>query len=1247
MWKVQPCSVSEIAAFPLTDMNPLEVPLCTELRAESASAWDLCARLAGAGADIDNPEYKALVEHFLVVVYFQLLREESRLSGEVVHQPKLKMEARLIATFSSVAAACALQSLLAKEGMQREQITQGITEMGTKRDVARAALGVSVEDAARNWCGLEPTESATLLLPGDVPVEDRRFQLELEETHPAYGTVLDGAARTLLTGKFFSHLPVLYHAREVQQYSKTCNIAVIQGATGSGKTTVLTYLILKAACEQICGQQWKQFDVAQRPRVILISQRWIAIKQATDTLKLMLQDVGFTESVASVYGRGHGSYSSGVRDVPVILGTPEAMSLAMAELQMFFPQHAVDSDRGGSAPPLLHILLDDVDVKDAALEGLAETFRYFCELGLMKMWILSANVEAVDFPAGSEFLQITARTFPILQVECEVDNRHKGDHVTTLVRTFGQVGASILFFFPGASEIDDAVTLVKKALCQDHWPGRNHGQQVNKVCVEVKQFPTSASACDIPVYQKPTFELIPVYGTGPKGNAAYVTQIRKHEGAPVVQIIFATDMLANGVTPQGTVAVVDSQTGKRPMTHGSCDFLAPMRITKAEANQRRGRTGRQCIGVCVKTTDATAYPSARQQAYTADTLAEAIFKFVVMVRSAGLTWQAICGRADSALFPAPMKDATGLQCVLFLVTQGLVVVYHKQAPSMDVLETVEAAYFRKQLEALDTTPNSSSNVAAEVGLSHLITKELVLSCYGELVRSIALPLVAARLAVLVACMCGPAHVWIAMRALVDLGMLPNDMETDAAERSTGIVAGLREDSYILQFLSGTETGLPYLRKLSPVVLEKISRFSRLFRTFMQKVGPVKIAALLGPELTALLTQRNRGYVQDEMLKSDINTENTRQLSSHVAVSIGMALHATVPRRNTAYALCSKPGHRLVLLGTGCVVMISDKGLKPATHGHLQGPIVVSAPKFEYWASHNRYNFFESDFLQILCGKSVATVHRNVQLWNNQQPKWKSCGLTIVLTDSAMSVRRVGGLDWQESMWPLIAQLYDLPPVLYIPCGGMSLDDIMVYQLWLQDMLPMLFGQEEVDYMTRVATQLSYIIVYSFTDVVEMPIDVYHEKVISTLAVLQRRCSSGATEGSNHVVLVVADPKLFKPSIPNGVQLKKAYKIVTAASMLLQLSLVDVSKVYEQYPHWRATDRLHTDAAGQDAVPFVAHLACRKMAQLMALSSPDSDHSPSHVCRGKEGCCAASHLELYLNKERSRREFDANTTVISH
>ncbi|WP_425088680.1 ATP-dependent helicase HrpB [Stappia sp.] len=320
--------------------------------------------------------------------------------------------------------------------------------------------------------------------------------------------------------------------------------AVLVAEPGAGKTTVVPLALLDAP--------WRG-ETDTQGRIILLEPRRLAARAAAQRMASLLG-----ESVGETVGlrvRLETRVSAKTRIEVVtegvftrmILDDPELSGIA-AVLFDEFHERSLDGDLG------LALALD-------AQAALREDLR---------LLIMSATIDAERIAAhldGAPVIACAGRSFPVETVYLGRDPR-KGaaDHAAMAVRkALAEERGSILVFLPGQGEIRRAADLLA-----GHLP--------------------------------PDTDLAPLYGalTGAEQTAAIhpAPQGRR-------KVVLATAIAQTSLTIEGVRVVIDSGLSRVPVYEPSTGLtrLETVRVSRAAADQRRGRAGRMEPGLCYRLWD--------------------------------------------------------------------------------------------------------------------------------------------------------------------------------------------------------------------------------------------------------------------------------------------------------------------------------------------------------------------------------------------------------------------------------------------------------------------------------------------------------------------------------------------------------------------------------------------------------------------------------------------------------------------
>jgi ATP-dependent helicase HrpB len=320
--------------------------------------------------------------------------------------------------------------------------------------------------------------------------------------------------------------------------------AVLVAEPGAGKTTVVPLALLDAP--------WRK-EAGNDGRIILLEPRRLAARAAAQRMASLLG-----ESVGETVGlrvRLETKVSAKTRIEVVtegvftrmILDDPELSGVA-AVLFDEFHERSLDGDLG------LALALD-------AQAALNEDLR---------LLIMSATIDAERISAhldGAPVISCAGRSFPVETVYLGRDPR-KGaaDQGASAVRkALSEERGSVLVFLPGQGEIRRAVDLLSGHLPADT-------------------------------------DLAPLYGalTGAEQSAAIRPAPKGRR-----KVVLATSIAQTSLTIEGVRVVIDSGLSRVPVYEPATGLtrLETVRVSRAAADQRRGRAGRMEPGLCYRLWD--------------------------------------------------------------------------------------------------------------------------------------------------------------------------------------------------------------------------------------------------------------------------------------------------------------------------------------------------------------------------------------------------------------------------------------------------------------------------------------------------------------------------------------------------------------------------------------------------------------------------------------------------------------------
>jgi ATP-dependent helicase HrpB len=314
--------------------------------------------------------------------------------------------------------------------------------------------------------------------------------------------------------------------------------AVLQAPPGAGKTTCIPLYLMNAS--------W----LAGR-KIVMLAPRRLAARAAAGRMADLLQ-----EKVGRTVGyrvRMDSRISAATRIEVVTEGVLTRMlqsdpSLEGVGLVIFDEYHerSLDADLG------LALCLDMQGVLNKEL----------------RLLVMSATIEATTVAAllgDAPVIACPGRSFP---VETRYQGRHtpvfSGDAIAAVVRSAGRSeSGSILVFLPGAAEIRQVARLLEKAGLGPEWI------------------------------------IAPLFGNLPRSaqdRAIAPASSGKRK------IVLATSIAETSLTIEGIRLVVDSGLQRVPRfdVRSGLTRLVTVPVSRASADQRRGRAGRMGPGICLR-----------------------------------------------------------------------------------------------------------------------------------------------------------------------------------------------------------------------------------------------------------------------------------------------------------------------------------------------------------------------------------------------------------------------------------------------------------------------------------------------------------------------------------------------------------------------------------------------------------------------------------------------------------------------
>src|SRR5437764_9972152 len=344
---------------------------------------------------------------------------------------------------------------------------------------------------------------------------------------------------------FDSPLPIDDALPALTAALRASNAAVLVAPPGAGKTTRVPLVLER--------EPWAQEN--NNGKILVLEPRRIAARAAADRMaKTLGERVGETVGLRVRFG----SKVSGKTRVEVItegvftrliLDDPELKGIT-AVLFDEFHERSLDADLG------LALARD-------AQQGLRED---------LKLLVMSATIDGARIAAllgNAPVIESAGRIFPVETRYAGRDSRPIEPQVAdTIVRAMRAERGSLLAFLPGAGEIRRTQALLAQAL------------------------PDSDAAIDV----------VALYGA-----LSGDEQARAIEPAPPGRrkIVLATSIAETSITIAGVRMVVDSGLARVPRYEPDVGVtrLETVRVSRAAADQRRGRAGRTEPGLCYRLWD--------------------------------------------------------------------------------------------------------------------------------------------------------------------------------------------------------------------------------------------------------------------------------------------------------------------------------------------------------------------------------------------------------------------------------------------------------------------------------------------------------------------------------------------------------------------------------------------------------------------------------------------------------------------
>jgi len=336
-------------------------------------------------------------------------------------------------------------------------------------------------------------------------------------------------------------LPIRAALPELKAALSSGSAAVLVAPPGAGKTTVVPLELL--------AEPW-----AARGKIIVLEPRRLAARAAADRMAATLGErvgdtVGFRVRMQSkVSARTRIEVVTEGVFTRMVLGDPELAGVACVIFDEFH-ERSLDADLGlALARDTQRLLREDLRllVMSATLDG-------------------AAVARLLD---GAPVVESLGRMFPVETRYLGRDDRLRIEDqiVRAVERALAEEGGSLLVFLPGQGEILRTAERLAERL------------------------------------RRPEVEIAPLYGALDPRD-----QDRAIQPAPAGKrkIVLATSIAETSLTIQGVRVVIDCGLARVPRYDPASGLtrLATVRVSRAAADQRRGRAGRTEPGACYRLWD--------------------------------------------------------------------------------------------------------------------------------------------------------------------------------------------------------------------------------------------------------------------------------------------------------------------------------------------------------------------------------------------------------------------------------------------------------------------------------------------------------------------------------------------------------------------------------------------------------------------------------------------------------------------
>ena len=395
--------------------------------------------------------------------------------------------------------------------------------------------------------------------------------------------------------EYAQSLPIDAALPELTAALRARNVAVLVAPPGAGKTTRVPLVL--------AGEDW-----AAEKKILVLAPRRLAARAAAARMAATLGEtvgatVGYRVRFASQVSRAtrievvtEGVFTRLILDDPVLTGIA-------AVIFDEFHERSLDADLGLA-------LARDVQ------QGLRED---------LKLLVMSATLDGArvgELLGNAPVIESAGRAFPVETRYVGRDARTPIERQVTdaVLRSLRADAGSLLVFLPGAAEIRRTEAFVRERIAD------------------------------------PDIDVVALYG-------ALDADIQDRAIAPAPpgrrKVVLATSIAETSLTIEGVRVVIDSGLARVPRYEPDVGLtrLETVRVSRASADQRRGRAGRTQPGVCYRLWDEP-QTAALEPAHQPEILAADLSSFVLDLASWGVADPASLAFLDPPPAPALAEAKT-------------------------------------------------------------------------------------------------------------------------------------------------------------------------------------------------------------------------------------------------------------------------------------------------------------------------------------------------------------------------------------------------------------------------------------------------------------------------------------------------------------------------------------------------------------------------------------------------------------